>query len=206
LDSYDFAVLLRLDDDALVIGRDPDLDAVRYFASHPRVGCLGSYRVTCTGAARSFAYPARTLRHELYSLAVLKHPRRWMALRAIYAEARRHGYEDGEHCLGAACFFSHEALSAMRAKGLFSNPALMTTNLGDDHMFGLLARAAGFELDDFATGRHPLGLAFRGLPMSPVELVDAGKKIVHSLKDHDGKTQAELRDEFRRLVQQRDAR
>lgn len=205
LDRYDFDVLLRLDDDALIIGPDPDADAVSYFASHPHVGCLGSFRLTCTGYARSFAYPARTLRHELYSIAAVRHPRRWMALRALYALARRHGYEDGEHCLGAACFFSHAALSAMRAKGLFANPALTTTNLGDDHMYGLLVRAAGFEIDDFAIGPHPLGLALRGLPMSPDELLGSGKKIVHSLKDHDGRSQAELRGEFRRLVSERDA-
>ncbi len=205
LDAYDFEVLLRLDDDALVIGPDPDADAVSYFASHPHIGCLGSFRFTCTGDRRSFAQPAQTLRHELYSIAVLKHPRRWMALRALYALARRHGYEDGENCLGAACFFSHAALNAMRTKRLFANPALVTTNLEDDHMYGLLVRAAGFEIDDFATGSHPLGLAFRGLPMSPGELVDSGKKIVHSLKDHGGRSQADLRDEFRRLVRARDA-
>ena len=205
LDTYDFEVVLRLDDDALVIGPDPDADAVRYFASHPQVGCLGSFRYTCTGHARSFAPPAQTLRRELTSIAALRHPKRWMALRGLYALARRHGYEDGEHCLGAACFFSHAALDAMRAKGLFANPALATTGLGDDHMYGLLVRAAGFEIDDFATGAHPLGLALRGLPMSPGELVGAGKKIVHSLKDHDGRSQADLRDEFRRLVRARDA-
>ena len=205
LDTYDFDVLLRLDDDALVIGPDPDADAVSYFSSHPHVGCLGSFRYTCTGYTRSFAHPAQTLRHELYSIAALRHPRRWLALRALYALARRHGYEDGEHCLGAACFFSHAALSAMRAKGLFANPALVTTGLGDDHMYGLLTRAAGFEIDDFAIGTHPLGVALRGLPMSPGELVKSGKKIVHSLKDHDGRSQADLRDEFRRLVRERDA-
>ncbi len=205
LDTYDFEVLLRLDDDALVVGPDPDADAVGYFASHPHVGCLGSFRYTCTGYARSFAQPAQTLRHELYSIAALRHPRRWLALRDLYALARRHGYEDGEHCLGAACFFSHAALSAMRAKGLFANPALATTSLGDDHIYGLLVRATGFEIDDFATGRHPLGLALRGLPISPRELIGSGKKIVHSLKDHDGRRQADLRDEFRRLVRERDA-
>jgi hypothetical protein len=204
LDTYDFEVLLRLDDDALVIGPDPDADAVSYFASHPHVGCLGSFRYTCTGYARSFARPAQTLHHELSSIAALRHPRRWMALRGLYALARRHGYEDGEHCLGAACFFSHAALTAMRAKGLFANPALATTSLGDDHIYGLLVRAAGFEIDDFATGPHPLGVALRGLPMSPGELIGSGKKIVHSLKDHDGKSQADLRGEFRRLVRERD--
>lgn len=128
-----------------------------------------------------------------------------MALRALYALARRHGYEDGEHCLGAACFFSHAALRAMRDKGLFANSALVTTNLGDDHMYGLLVRAAGFETDDFAIAPHPLGLALRGLPMTPGELIGSGKKIVHSLKDHDCRSQADLRDEFRRLVGERDA-
>jgi hypothetical protein len=204
LDTYDFDVVLRLDDDALIIGPDPDADAVRYFASHPHVGCLGSFRITCTGYPRSFAHPAKTLRRELYSVAALRHPRRWKALRDLYTLARRQGYEDGEHCLGAACFFSHAALSAMRAKGLFANPALVTTGLGDDHMYGLLVRAAGFEIDDFATGPHPLGVALRGLPMSPGKLMESGKKIVHSLKDHDGRSQAELRDEFRRLVRERD--
>jgi hypothetical protein len=203
LDTYDFDVLLRLDDDALVIGPDPDADAADYFAAHPYVGCLGSHRFSCTGRPRSFAHPAHVLHHELHSLSVLRHPRRWQALRSLYTRARRHGYEDGEHCLGAACFFSCRALEAMRAMGLLADRALVTSNLGDDHMLGLLVRAAGFELHDFATGGHPLGLAFRGLPLSPVELVDAGKKIVHSVKDHGGRNQADLRREFHRLVDER---
>ena len=203
LDVYDFEVLLRLDDDALIIGPDPDLDAIEYFASSPHVGCLGSYRVTSTGYPRSFAHPARMLRHELHSGAILRHPRRWMALRTIYALARRHGYEDGENCLGAACFFSRTVLLAMRDKRLLAISALVTSHLGDDHMFGLLVRAAGFELGDFATGEYPIGIKFRGLPMSPGELVDAGKKIVHSLKDHGDRSQAELREEFRHLVAKR---
>ena len=91
----------------------------------------------------------------------------------------------------------------MRDKRLLAIPALVTSHLGDDHMFGLLVRAAGFELGDFATGEYPIGIKFRGLPMSPGELVDAGKKIVHSLKDHGDRSQAELREEFRHLVAKR---
>jgi hypothetical protein len=67
-------------------------------------------------------------------------------------------------------------------------------------MLGLIIKAVGFAHADFSTDDYPLGLAFRGLPMPPPDLVKAGKKIVHSLKDHDGRDQAGLRQEFRRLV------
>ena len=204
LAAYDFEVVLRLDDDALVIGADPDAAAAAYFRDYPHVACLGSYRVDCAGQPRSFAPPARILRRELSPRAMLTGPRRWLALRSLYAAARRNGYEDGEHCLGAACFFSQQGLRAMQAMRLFASPRLMTANLGDDHMFGLMVRAAGLELGDFAF-EGPLGLAHRGLPMSPAELVGCGKKVVHSLKDHGGRTQAQLRAEFHRLVDERKA-
>src|SRR5262249_1455458 len=64
LERYDFDTILRLDDDALVIGPGADREAVEYFHAHPDVGCLGSYRFTCLGDRRDFTPARRILRAE----------------------------------------------------------------------------------------------------------------------------------------------
>lgn len=206
LERYDFAVLLRLDDDALVIGDGAEAEAIAAFAAAPRVGCLGSYRRTCTGAARDFAPAREALRSELSFAAAARHPRRWRLLRRWRAQARRHGYEDGEHCLGGAAFYSRDCLRALAAGGFLERRELLGSSLGEDHLFGLMVRAAGFENADFATAGRPLGLAWRGLPASPAELIGMGKKIVHSVKVWGELDQAAVRDEFRRLREGASAR
>jgi hypothetical protein len=130
------------------------------------------------------------------------HPRRWAALRGLRAKARANGYEDGAHCLAAACFFSRSALLAMKEQRMLGRAELISSRLGDDHLLGLLVMAAGFAMDDFATEGLPLALSFRGLPGPPDVLVRMGKTIVHSVKHHEDMDQGAIRAAFRRLTGQ----
>lgn len=199
LAHYDFAVLLRLDDDALLVGAGADRQAAAVFGAQPDIGCLGSYRLTCTGAVRDFSPARRILRREVSLRGALRDRARWRILRHLRRLARYHGYLDGEHCLGGAVFFSRECIARFAALGFLERLELRRSNLGEDHIFSLMVKAAGLELADFATDGKPLGLAWQGLPASPEHLLRMGKTIVHSVKGHGAMDQGALRAEFRRL-------
>lgn len=200
LDRYDFDTVLRLDDDALMIGPGADRDAVMFFAEHPDVGCLGSYQFTCMGNRRDFTPARRLLRAETSVMGALRHPRRWRCVRRVRRLARRNGYQDGEHALGAATFYSRACIERFSRLDFLERAELRKSTLGEDHIFGMMVRAAGLRIGDFATEGKPLGLAWQGLPASPAVLMEMGKKIVHSVKSYDGRDQGEIRAEFRRLA------
>ncbi|MEB2848144.1 hypothetical protein GAO09_08705 [Rhizobiales bacterium RZME27] len=199
--NYKFDVLLRMDDDALMIGEGAQNDAAKAFSLDPSIGALGSFRHTCLGHPRDFRPAARRLAFESSWLGMVKSPRLARRLRQIREIALTNGYEPGEHSLGAACFYSHTALVAMLDGGLLGCEDLATTSLCDDQLFGLLVVAAGFRSADFAGDGEPLGLTWRGLPASPSKLVQMNKKIVHSVKSHNGRDEANLRADFARLRQ-----
>jgi hypothetical protein len=198
--NYDFKTALRLDDDALLIGPGAAEEAIQYFKDHPDVGCLGSYRVTCTGSLRDFSPPREIIGRESGVIGAIRDPRRWKLLRNLLDLARQNGYEDGEHALAAAMFLSRSCVLKMNELGFLGRRELINSKLGDDQIFGLLVAAAGFRTEDFATEGRPLGLALRGLPASPGELVAMNKKIVHSVKFYRELNQHEVRAEFKRYV------
>ena len=195
--TLDPRVVLRLDSDAVVVGPQPEADAARYFDAHPEVGLLGSYRVTVTGGQRSFAWAAGQLQQETRRRQRSLHDlRRARALRRIARQAARHGYEPGEHALAAASFFSRACLDALCDSGLLDLEALRSSGLVDDHLTGVVVRSLGFALGDFAPDPHPVGVAWKGLPLPPEELLARGKKVVHSVKSYRGSDEAALRAYF----------
>lgn len=199
LDTYDFDTVLRLDDDALLIGSGADEEAIAFFERHPDVGCLGSYRVTCVGTERDFGPARDILESEASMVGALKKPLARKFLRHLRNLARKNGYEDGEHCLGAATFYSRGCLQRFRSLGFLERAELRGSHLGEDHIFGMMVRAAGLNMEDFATAGRPMGLAWKGLPASPATLLAMRKKIVHSVKSFDDLDQGAIRAEFRRL-------
>ncbi len=192
-----FDVVLRMDADALVVGPQPEADARRVFGNRPDLGLLGSHRVDCNGDPRDFGPAADCLRFEAGLAGCLWRPRRARTLRRVLPRALAHGYVAGEHCQGGAYFFSAACVLALRDAGLLELPVLGSSNLGEDQLFALLARAVGFDIGDFATGELPLGVRWRGLPGSPPHLADRGKKVVHSVRSWDSWTEGEIREWFR---------
>lgn len=73
VEHFTFRAILLLDTDALIIGYSPDLDAIRYFESHPTAGILGAYKHGGTsGWSRHFSEEAKILSGELvYDLRFL---------------------------------------------------------------------------------------------------------------------------------------
>ena len=99
-ENYEFDVLLRLDTDALVIGQNPEKDAIQYLNDNPDHGIIGSYRTDCNGDPRDFSWARKQLARELELAPALKHSGRlrgWLFLRRALRKARKNGYEPGEH-------------------------------------------------------------------------------------------------------------
>jgi hypothetical protein len=95
--------------------------------------------------------------------------------------AQAHGYVPGESVLGGAYALSRACVATLSAKGYLSLPP-NGDYLSEDVFFSMLAQASGFELREFADAGQPFAMAWRGLPMPPRQILEEGKKVVHSLK------------------------
>jgi len=207
LRHYRFEVMLRMDDDALIIGERPEDDAIERFCERPNVGQLGSFRLTCMGYQRDASWAAGQLNKEMYPVAnsdvggseIINELAR--QLRKIYSEAVSYGYVDGESCIGCATYYSYECLKQLVDKKLIDIPILGKSRLAEDHIMGLLVKAAGMEIEEFEQGGDPLCLDWLNLPCAPPEILSRGKKITHTVKRWQEMDQQSIRTFFR---QQRD--
>jgi hypothetical protein len=85
----------------------------------------------------------------------------------------------------------------MRDRGNLVRPEFIESGLEEDHIFALLAKASAFDLADFATGKLPVGAAWKGLPCSPHELELSDKKVIHSVRCYRDMREAQIRAYFR---------
>ncbi|MFQ8431383.1 hypothetical protein [Amaricoccus sp. W119] len=181
LDTSTCDLILRLDDDGLVIGRGGDLAAMRYFDENPQVAIAGSHHVDCMGKSRGFTAPARRLTY-LATVGRVTVPEASRTVRKLMRAARSNGYVLGEHCLGGFYLWNARAIRDIRARVGLAHDSLMDAGLEEDHIFSLIARAAGYRLGDLASGDHPVGAAWRGLPAAPARLLEMNKKFIHSVR------------------------
>jgi hypothetical protein len=195
LERFRPGIILRMDADALMLGRGIEAAAEKAFARHPGVGMLGSFHRDSDGNPRDFSPVARILRAE-EGLRGLTHPRCRSLVRYYARLARQRGYVAGEHALGAAYIHSHHAASCLHRKGWFNEPRLGSSKLADDHLMSLLTVAAGFRIGDFGGPEDPLALKWRGLPAHPSELLAEGKLITHSVRSWGDLTEQQIRSIF----------
>jgi hypothetical protein len=198
--NYDFDVLLSMDVDALVIGPNPEEEAIDFFRRNPELGLIGLYRTDCNGDPVDFTWPRKQLRKEIGLFSLLRQPRHLrgvMFLRKIIQKSKENGYELGEHCLGGAVFASRECVSRLDQRNLLSRKEIHWSKLCADHIFGLLIYSVGLKHGDFSTGSLPMGLRWRGLPCSPEELLARGKKVTHSTRFYDAMKETEIRRFFK---------
>jgi hypothetical protein len=195
LERYRPSIILRMDADALMLGKGIEAASEKAFASHPGVGMLGSCRVDPSGTPRDFSAVAGILRAE-EGLRGLAHPRCRSLVRYYARLARQRGYIAGEHALGAAYIHSYQAASCLYRQGWFNEPRLGPSKLADDHLMSLLTVAAGFRIADFGGPEDPLALKWRGLPAHPSELLADGKLITHSVRSWGDLTERQIRSIF----------
>jgi hypothetical protein len=201
--------LVKLDTDALVIG-DFRRSLSNAMARNPGVGVWGAYRENEPGGGeRDFSYyafqlrlarlPLRPRRGGIEQAVIGPAARSRRFVRNVARAAAANGYQPGEHCLGGSYAVTRPAAERMRALGFLDDPhATFHAHLAEDVVVGLLARASGFRLASHVARGQAFALRFRGLLAEPEELLGRGHSIVHSLKDHDGSSEGDLRARFRR--------
>jgi GT2 family glycosyltransferase len=196
-------LILRMDQDALMIGPDVLSDARRFVARNQEVGIFGVYE-NDYDRPRSFVSHRRLIEKEMLWWRKAIGVRPWWS---PYLEiARAKGYEDGENVFGGAYFVTRECLQGIQRVGGMDVPNRWHSKLMEDVFFSMLAVAAGFKLGHFAAPDGPLALEWRGLPYPATELARSHFKIVHSVdkgkntgpEDNNGET---ARQYFRRKRQ-----
>jgi hypothetical protein len=195
VDNYNFDILLRIDTDALVIGPRPEDEALKIIEEDPQVGMLGLYRYMDSGEARNFSIVREAIIREAAFLGIFKY-QRWQRLQYWLRTAKLHGYQWGEHCLGAAVYQNPKTIRRFARAGDLNVTEFSESVLSEDHLFSLLTIRHGYTLADFATGPLPMGVRWRGLPDSPQNLLSRGKKIVHSIKSYADMSEADIRTYF----------
>ena len=195
--NYDFEVLFKLDTDALVIGEEPEEEGSRLFARHPQTGIAGQYPLEYDGKPWDLAWPRDRIMNGTMTWKFIKHPIANMLLRKLYLRALKHGYNTGESVFGGAYFMSPRFLRKLYDEKMLPNYTLRTLNMGEDHLFSLLAKANGFDLGNLSAGDQPFACAWKGLPAAPEELLARGKKVVHSTRGWNGQSEEDIRRFFR---------
>ncbi|HEU4472149.1 MAG TPA: hypothetical protein VFR58_13750 [Flavisolibacter sp.] len=196
LEKYSFRLLLKLDTDALVIGSEPEREALELFEKRPEIAIAGQYPLDYEGKPWDVGWPRARIVNGTMTWKFIRRPVANVLLRKLYISALKHGYRTGESVFGGAYFMGHSFLKALYEHKYLPNQLLGKLNMGEDHLFALLAKALGFELGDLSTNGLPFGCAWKGLPASPEQLHRAGKKIIHSTRYWQEMKEADIRRYF----------
>lgn len=201
LESLTTDLVLRLDQDALLIRPGAVEEAFSYMQKNPSTGIFGVYEVDYN-RPRSYDVHHRLIDRELA---------RWRRLlgrspswRPILELAEANGYRRGDNVFGGAYFITRECLTAISGIGGLGVPHRWHSRMQEDVYFSMAAVAAGYKMGHFAAPDGPLCLEWRGLPYPALEMWSKGFKIVHSVdkgpnagkKENGGITAREV---FRRL-------
>ncbi len=196
LDHYHFKALFKLDTDALIIGEEPEADALELFRQNPQIGIAGQYPFEYNGKPWNIGWPRSRILNGVSTWKYIHRPYANWFLRKLYIKAISNGYIAGESVFGGAYFMNELCLIKLREEGLLPDYKLKTLNLGEDHLFSLLAKAVGFDLGSLSHKGMPFACAWKGLPAAPDQLYDEGKKIIHSTRYWQDMNENEIRECF----------
>ncbi len=204
IEHYYFKALLKLDTDALIIASKPEKETLHLFKTNPQVGIAGQYPLDYHGNAWDISWPRKRILNGTTTWKFIRRPIANWELIKYYKKALKNGYKTGESVFGGAYFMNATFLHKLNEEGLLPNYKFKTLNLGEDHLFALLAKSVGFELGDLSTTNLPFGCGWKGLPASPEELYSSGKKIIHSTRYWQDMKEEEIRSWFREKRQQKE--
>jgi hypothetical protein len=195
-------LVLRLDQDALLIKPGVLSDALAFMASNPTVGLFGVYEVDYN-RPRSFASHRRLFARETAWYRALLGMRPFWRDYLVMAESK--DYIRGENVFGGGYFITRKCLLAMKKLGALKVPWHWHSNMQEDVYFSMVSVAAGFRMAHFAAPSGPLCMDWRGLPY-PARTLNVSKfKLVHSVDkgpntgpaENGGKTAREVFRELR---------
>jgi hypothetical protein len=181
LENYDFKAILKLDTDALIIGTNPEKEALQLFEKNPFAGIAGQYPYTYDGEPWNIRWPEQRIINSTRSWKFFRRPFANFSLIKYYNNALKNGYKTGESVFGGAYFISRNCIAALNEDGLLPEYKFQSLNLGEDHIFSLLTKSIGYTLESLSTN-GPMGCSWNGLPVPPEQLIIDGKKIIHSTK------------------------
>ncbi|MEM7280387.1 MAG: hypothetical protein AAF438_01970 [Pseudomonadota bacterium] len=205
--EYDF--VLKLDDDALVIG-DFFYRLKTLFSSNSQIGKVGTLHHFPDGAERpglkswapkveaatslssAFREFRRTIRGQRSNSTLMAGFKRFK----VRSMARTHGYTPGLHVQGGSYALSFDCVRSIKNQWpdafLFNH-----TGLGEDVTLSLLCMSVGFELLNYNQTDEVFGIWWRTPTLSPTELVNRNYAIIHSLKYEDANKEVDVRKFFK---------
>lgn len=195
VENYRFDALLRMDADALIIGENPEVEAIKLFKSNPAIGIAGQYPSNYDGTPWDISW-GRQMMLKSITWQLPRRPRGNFAMLNLYLKAQKYGYTAGDFVFGGVCFLSEPLLIKMYEEGYLPSYNLGKCYLEEDHIVSLIAKAYGFEFGDLASGNLPFGCAWLTLPASPEQLRKDGKKIIHSTRSWKDMNENQVREYF----------
>ncbi|MCC9138821.1 glycosyltransferase [Pontibacter silvestris] len=203
VENYNFDALFKIDDDALITGKDPEAAALKLFRENPDVGMAGRYQsgryyVDTFGNVTDNFWHRQQLIKFTCSWKLIRRPIANMTLRKLFLQALWNGYEIGENIQGGAYFMSERCLIKLNELGLLPQPNLKTVKFEEDHIFSLMTKYIGMDLADLQNGDLPCGITWKGLPASPKVLKERGKKIIHSVRSWEDMKEDDIRAFFKK--------
>lgn len=196
--------VLRLDSDALVI--NPCAGAIASIFSHdPTIGLLGNF----DSASGQPVPPGHIMTTRLHWRSKwIAHDRElkkitfsfwgWRRrIRRLIQRAKAQGYVLGDWCQGGAYALSPEFLRRLAANPTYARPVdFLDVDFGEDLLMALITYDLHLRME-YTTGPARLFASkWKGLFGSPESLAAAGHGVIHSLKDHDGRKESDLRAYF----------
>ncbi|MEJ7767201.1 MAG: hypothetical protein WKF89_05285 [Chitinophagaceae bacterium] len=196
LTHFDFKTLAKLDTDALVIGPKPEAEALQLFESTPTIGIAGQYPSDYHGKPWDIGWPRKRILNGTTTWKFIRRPYANWLLNKLHKRALLNGYNTGESVFGGAYFMNEKLLVKLDQAGLLPDYKMKSQNLGEDHLFALMAKAEGFDLGNLSDNGMPFACSWKGLPASPEQLFREGRKIIHSTRYWQNMPEQEIRDWF----------
>jgi len=197
LKHYTFKAILKLDTDALVINKAQEKEALTLFESNEKIGIAGQYPNEYDGTPWDIAWPKQRIINTTQTWKFFARPIAHWLLKKQYSAAVRNGYRTGESVFGGAYFMSYALVKTLADKGLLPNRRFKTLNLGEDHLFAILATGNGFSLRSLSNDNQPFACAWKDLPAAPEKMYKEGRKVIHSVRGYGQLDEAAIRTFFK---------
>lgn len=178
LQQFSCPLILRLDQDALLIKGGVISDALAYADAHREVGLFGVYD-------RDYNRPRSYEVHRKLINRETRWYRKMLGLapswNGLLRSAELRGYHRGDNVFGGAYFLTRTCLEEMDRLAVLDVPYQWNSRLMEDVYYSMATVACGFKLGHFAAPDGPLCLEWGGLPRPAAQLAQSHFKVVHSV-------------------------